>query len=88
MQALVAQAPPHNVLRATPSFSAEFGAAAGGAVAVSGPGGRRDMPRQTLTPPALALDWSRLANLAMLRFFAISFRLRSRLSLSSVSLWT
>ena len=37
MQALVAQAPPHNVLRATPSFSAEFGAAAGGAVAVGGP---------------------------------------------------
>ena len=37
MQALVAQAPPHNVLRATPSFSSEFGAAAGGAVAVGGP---------------------------------------------------
>ena len=37
MQALVAQAPPHNVLRATPSFSAEFGAVAGGAVAVGGP---------------------------------------------------
>ena len=63
MQALVAQAPPHNVLRATPSFSAEFGAAAGGAVAVGGPVAFLVGPETCRGTAAVLLDASANARL-------------------------
>ena len=86
MQALVAQAPPHNVLRATPSFSAEFGAAAGGAVAVGGPVAFLVGPETCRGTAAVLLDAVKNRRTCAVRMIAYSMcGRRSRLADVSVS---